>query len=292
MFIEFDGRLEKLKKSLSKLAREKEWKILVNEETLQTRSMFASDFDKMKYITLNVNQNRYCQVGKDGLINAELNDLCWSMPSFDEYGDYEIDEDTAELKSADNKFVLVEDIRSFRTIIAEFMEHPVKTETGSKVKNLIILTVILESRYHVFQYLFQEGLMTNLVKTYFFTPISGRLMQELEKDKDEYFKRHNITEAEQEKIDKMYEVNNQIDVSICKDEFANATRGASLHDENCPFWGPWKSIGQFGGPKNKCSKECGLGKRQKIRDCYIKGTKQNEADQIVANTLCINEFIR
>ena len=143
MIIEFDGRLEKLKKSLIKLAREKEWEILVNEETLQTRAMFASDFDKMKYITLNVNQNRYCQVGKDGLINAELNDLCWSMPSFDEYDYYQIDEDTAELKYADNKFVLVEDIRSFRTIIAEFMEHPVKTETGSEVKNLNILTTNL-----------------------------------------------------------------------------------------------------------------------------------------------------
>ena len=248
--------------------------------------MFASDFDKMKYITLNVNQNRYCQVGKDGLINAELNDLCWSMPSFDEYGDYEIDMDTGEPKSADNKFVLVEDIRSFRTIIAEFMEHPVKTETGSKVKNRIILTVILESRYHVFHYSFMQSLMINLVKTIFFTPISGRLMQELEKDKDDYFKRHNITDAEQKKIDEMYKVNDQIDVSICKDEFANATRGASLHDENCPYWGQWSYFGDFGAEENKCSKECGLGKRQKIRDCYIEGIQLNEADQ------CINEFIR
>ena len=64
-------------------------------------------------------------------------------------------------------------------------------------------------------------------------------MQELEKDKDDYFKRHNITDAEQKKIDEMYKVNDQIDVSICKDEFANATRGASLHDENCPYWGQW-----------------------------------------------------
>ena len=89
------------------MAREKEWKILVNEETLQTRAMIASDFDKMKYITLNVNQNRYCQVGEDGYINAESNDLCWSMPSFDEYGDYEIDMDTGEPKYVNNKWVLV-----------------------------------------------------------------------------------------------------------------------------------------------------------------------------------------
>ena len=115
---------------MHKLAREKEWEILVNEETLQTRAMLASDFDKMKYITLNVNQNRYCQVGENGYINAELTDLCWSMPSFDEYGDYEIDMDTGEPKYVNNKWVLVEDIRSFRNIIAEFMEHPVKTETG------------------------------------------------------------------------------------------------------------------------------------------------------------------
>ena len=111
-------------------------------------------------------------------------------------------------------------------------------------------------------------------------------MEELEKDKDDYFKRHNITDAEQEKIDEMYKVNDQIDVSICKDEFANATRGASLHDENCPYWGQWSYFGDFGEEENKCSKECGLGKRQKIRDCYIEGIKLNEADQ------CINEFIR
>ena len=111
-------------------------------------------------------------------------------------------------------------------------------------------------------------------------------MQELEKDKDDYFKRHNITDAEQEKIDEMYKVNDQIDVSICKDEFANATREASLHDENCPYWGQWSYFGDFGTGENKCSKECGLGKRQKIRDCYIEGIKQNEADQ------CVNEFIR
>ena len=118
-------------------------------------------------------------------------------------------------------------------------------------------------------------------------------MQELEKDKSDYFKRHDITDAEQKKIEKMYKENNLDEITaICDEGFANATKGASLNDENCPFWGPWKSIGQFGGPKNKCSKECGLGKRHKIRDCYIKGTKQNEADQIVSNTLCMNEFIR
>ena len=111
-------------------------------------------------------------------------------------------------------------------------------------------------------------------------------MQELEKDKDEYFKRHNVTEAEQKKIDKMYEVNNQIDVSTCKEKFVNETRGASLHDENCPYWGQWTYFGDFGDGENKCSKECGLGKRQKIRDCLIEEVRLNEADK------CINEFIR
>ena len=111
-------------------------------------------------------------------------------------------------------------------------------------------------------------------------------MQELEKDKNEYYKRHNITEKEQNKIDKMYEVNDKIDVDICKEQYANATKEASLNDENCPYWGPWRSIGKFGGPKNKCSKKCGLGKRHKLRDCYIEGQKLDEPN------LCINEFIR
>ena len=116
------------------MAREKQWKILVNEKTLQTRAMISSDFNKMKYITLNVNQNRYCHVGEDGFIDAEANNLCWPMPSFDDYGDYEIDEETGEQKYRDNQWVLVEDVRIFRSIIDEFMKHPVKTETGAGVK--------------------------------------------------------------------------------------------------------------------------------------------------------------
>ena len=112
------------------LALEQKWKILVKEEPLKLRDMSTSDFDKMKYTTLNVNQNRYCQVGEDGLINATSTDLCWPMPSFDDSGDYEIDIDSVEPTYTDNKWALIEDIRSFRRIIADFMEHPVKTETG------------------------------------------------------------------------------------------------------------------------------------------------------------------
>ena len=148
---ELDKRLQKLKKLLFKLAREKEWKVLVNENTLETRPMFASDFDKMKYITLNVNQNRYCHVGEDGFINAELSDLCWSMPNFDEYGDYEIDMNTGEPKYAKDKWVLIEDIKSFRKIIADFMKHPVKTETGHEVKfNFFIIDKIRSVALYIF----------------------------------------------------------------------------------------------------------------------------------------------
>ena len=111
-------------------------------------------------------------------------------------------------------------------------------------------------------------------------------MQELEKDKNDYYKRHNVTESEQEKIDKMYEVNDQIDVSACKKNYTDATRGASLNDANCPYWGPWRSIGEFGEPGKECSKKCGLGKRHKIRECFIEDKKQTKPDK------CINEFIR
>ena len=111
-------------------------------------------------------------------------------------------------------------------------------------------------------------------------------MQELETDKNDYFKRHFVTAAEQKKIDEIYKVNDQIDVSSCKIEYEIATKDASLNDENCPYWGPWRSVEQFGGSNNECSKECGLGTRQKIRDCYIEGIKQNKPDK------CINEIIR
>ena len=123
------------------MAREKQWKILVNEETLQTRPMISSDFNKMKYVTLNVNQNRYCHVGEDGFIDAETSNLCWPMPSFADYGDYEIDEETG-VKYRDNEWVLVEDARIFRSIIDEFMKHPVKTETGAGVKYTLSIYVI------------------------------------------------------------------------------------------------------------------------------------------------------
>ena len=111
-------------------------------------------------------------------------------------------------------------------------------------------------------------------------------MQELELDKNDYFKRHIVTAGELERINEMYKVNGQIDVFSCKIEYEIATKDASLNDENCPYWGPWRSIGQFGGPNNECSKKCGFGTRQKIRDCYIKGIKQNKPDK------CISEIIR
>ena len=112
-------------------------------------------------------------------------------------------------------------------------------------------------------------------------------MQELEKDKNDYFKRRGFNTAEQAKIEKMFKENELDEITdTCKNGFVDDTKEASLNDENCPYWGPWRSIGRFGEGENKCSKECGLGKRYKIRDCYIEKLKQNKPDK------CINEFIR
>ena len=76
----------------------------------------------------------------------------------------------------------------------------------------------------------------------------------------------------------MREINYEFDFFNCEIEYEIATKNALLNDENCPYWGPWRYIGEFGEPWNKCSKKCGLGKRQKIRDCYIGGIKLNKAD--------------
>ena len=74
--------------------------------------------------------------------------------------------------------------------------------------------------------------------------------------------------------------------TLCNNEFENSSIESSVNNQNCPYWGPWRSIGEFGDASNKCSKKCGFGKRRKIRDCYIRGKMQKTAEK------CINEIPR
>lgn len=110
-----------------------------------------------------------------------------------------------------------------------------------------------------------------------------QLKKDISVDKNDYFNRHNMTEV----LNHFNVVElNKINYAICKNEYENSIKEVPENNDNCPYWGPWISIGEFGGSGNICSKKCGLGKRQKIRDCYINGIKQDTAES------CINEFPR
>ena len=94
-----------------------------------------SDFDNIKYSALNVNQNKYCKIDESGKISRKSRRLCWKMPEFDEYGSYE-SYDYEPVHSKD-KWVLIEEIRHFQTILKAFMEHPVTSEKEIRKRQML-----------------------------------------------------------------------------------------------------------------------------------------------------------
>ena len=57
------------------------------------------------------------------------------MPEFDDYGNYE-SYDYEPIYDED-KWVLIEEIRNFQTILKEFMEHPVTSEKEIKKRQML-----------------------------------------------------------------------------------------------------------------------------------------------------------
>ena len=58
------------------------------------------------------------------------------MPEFDDYGNYESDYDYEPIYNED-KWVLIEEVRNFQTILKEFMEHPVTSEKEIKKRQML-----------------------------------------------------------------------------------------------------------------------------------------------------------
>ena len=84
---------------------------------------------------MNVKQNKFCKLNESGKISQRSRRLCWKMPEFDEYGSYEVyDYEPVHLK---DKWVLIEEIRHFQTILKEFMEHPVTSEKEIRKRQML-----------------------------------------------------------------------------------------------------------------------------------------------------------
>ena len=81
-------------------------------------------------------QNKYCKIDASGRISRKSR-LCWKMPEFDEYGNYEINEDDYEPIQMDDKWVLIEEVRHFQNILKEFMEHPVTSEKEIRKREML-----------------------------------------------------------------------------------------------------------------------------------------------------------
>ena len=99
-----------------------------------SRPLKNSDFQNIKYSALNVNQNRYCKIDESGKISRKSR-LCWKMPEFDEYGSYSsYDYEPVYTK---DKWVLIEEVRHFQTILKEFMEHPVTSQKEIRKRQML-----------------------------------------------------------------------------------------------------------------------------------------------------------
>ena len=74
---------------------------------------------------LNVKQNRFCNLDANGHVIRSRS--CWKMPEYDEKMDYILIDDY-DLTYEHDKWVLIEEIRNFQSIIEDFMEFPVSSE--------------------------------------------------------------------------------------------------------------------------------------------------------------------
>ena len=124
---------------------------MVRKASLQTsRRLEKSDFDNIKYSALNVNQNKYCKIDESGKISRRSHRLCWKMPEFDDYGNYESND--YEPIYNEDKWVLIEEIRNFQTILKQFMQHPVTSEKEIKKRQMLNDLNIYQERLNLGKY--------------------------------------------------------------------------------------------------------------------------------------------
>ena len=69
------------------------------------------------------------------------------MPEFDDYGNYESDD--YEPFYNEDKWVLIEEIRNFQTILKEFMDHPVTSEKEIKKRQMLSDLNIYQERLNL-----------------------------------------------------------------------------------------------------------------------------------------------
>ena len=85
--------------------------------------------------TLNVDQNRHCNLDESGHVSRKSRRTCWKMPEYDEKMDYILFEDY-DLIHEDDKWVLIEDMKIFQSIIEDFMQSPVSSEKEIRTKQM------------------------------------------------------------------------------------------------------------------------------------------------------------
>ena len=80
------------------------------------------------------------------------------MPEFDEYGSYASYD--YEPVHKNDKWVLIEEIRQFQTILKEFMEHPVTSEKEIRKRQMLNDLEEFQERFKEFQGL-DLGMLSN-----------------------------------------------------------------------------------------------------------------------------------
>ena len=188
-----------------------------NDNSDELIPMQESDFDNIRYVTLNVGQNRLCNLNSDGIIDDEFktNQLCWKLPNLDQNDDYIMIDynDDYNVDVNDKEWVLVDDIRKFQNIIKEFSDHPVSTQTMF-------------------------------------------LRKQLKKDKQQYLDRHMITEEEQAQADEIFK-RNEIDITKCQAKYENVTLNISDNNcPQWSKWKTTECSKECGQGKRIKSREC------------------------------------
>ena len=343
----FDKKLRDLKTFLWRnMTIENGWTRRNDDNSDELTAMKESDFKDIRYITLNVAQNRHCNLNSNGFIDADsnTNKFCWKQPNLDEYNDYITDYDW-KIDSDDNNWVLVNDIQIFQNIIQEFSHHPVSTQTMFLRKQLkkdkdeyLKRHVKTEDEQAKADKIFERNkLDVSKCKSDYEKTTQGisddncpqwTEWQEGECSKEcgvgnktitrECHKQGKKTKNEDcrnefvGQYDEITEIcivkqfcqwNNWGDWSPCSkqcggetvrtrtcphDHCAGSSKESKLCNErksnndkenaeisDCPYWSKWI--------ESECSKQCGLGKKTKTRDCLKRGMKTESED-------CLKEY--
>ena len=243
---------------------------------------------------MNVNQNNYCNLDESGHVKSRR--TCWRMPEYDEKMDYILFDDY-DLTYEDDKWVLIEDIKIFQSIIEDFMRFPVSSEKeirtnqmSKDVKNFLLRQQRL-ANYDLLLKKIENAELTQIAECS--TSFRKRNV-DISDTNCPYWGEWVAGHCSKSCGSGMklitrncYQNNTEVDVSLCQREYSDQQiyeKNEHCTDETfCSFepWGSW----------NRCDKTCGSGTQRRWRKCPSNSCSGSDNEKRICNTRkCVSQW--